>query len=92
MDTANLNSKHHNTDLGINELQILNDPASELINSEAFGKLLESLPDIIIIYRNGGILYINPSGAEILGGIKKHFINKTPHRSGVQNINRQLNK
>jgi two-component system, sporulation sensor kinase E len=76
MENSKSNITTNGNDSGINELVIFNDYTSELINQNTSEKILEYFPDIVIIYRNGGILYINLCGAEILGGFQKDFINK----------------
>lgn len=76
METTKSNVTNNVNDIGINEFVIFNDNVNEFISKNAFQKLIDAFPDIVIIYRNGGILYINPSGAEILGGTKKDFINR----------------
>ncbi|MCX6150036.1 MAG: PAS domain S-box protein [Ignavibacteriales bacterium] len=67
-----------------NTISIIDD-ASLILNSKAtidslfdqentFKKLIEFYPDILIVQKEGMIVYINPAGAKLLGGDPENFI------------------
>ncbi|MED4461030.1 sensor domain-containing protein [Metabacillus fastidiosus] len=58
------------------KLEMINNEAKK--NYELYRSLIELIPEIIIIHRNGTILFINSTGAEILGPDKpENFIGQS---------------